>query len=176
MAFSRLSPVNKLQEITNILDICGVGAQNSYVTSSVTSRAGALVCRWWVGHTAGTLFQTLGRTERMYNTEVMETHVCHNITHTEERLLSTDSSSGGTSHTLNTFPKAPSPSSPMMFHTSSGFSSLRTCSYCFFFFSAPNLKILRKLKNDILSPGSFSYKVPRGIHFKNVSVSLKVYL
>lgn len=52
-------------------------------------------------------------------------------------------------HTLYTFPKAPSPSSPMTAHTSSGFTSLRTCSYCFFFFSAPNLNIFRKLKNDI---------------------------
>lgn len=59
--------------------------------------------------------------------------------------------------TLKTFPKAPSPSSPMISQISSGFSSLRTCSYCFFFFSAPNLNILRKLKNDIVvySAGKF---------------------
>lgn len=87
----------------------------------------------------------------------MKTQVCHNITdrgkaplHKEQLLLRQ------TLPTLNTFPKAPSPSSPIMSHISSGFSSLRTCSYCFFFFSAPNLNILRKLKNDILNPGSFN--------------------
>lgn len=53
--------------------------------------------------------------------------------------------------TLNTLPKAPSPSSPMISQNSSGFKSLLTCSYCFFFFSPPNLKILRKLKKDILA-------------------------
>lgn len=51
--------------------------------------------------------------------------------------------------TLYTFPKAPSPSSPIISQNSSGFRSLFTCSYCFFFFSLPNLKILRKLKKDI---------------------------
>lgn len=53
--------------------------------------------------------------------------------------------------TLNTLPKAPSPSSPMISQNSSGFRSLLTCSYCFFFFSPPSLKILRKLKKDILA-------------------------
>lgn len=53
--------------------------------------------------------------------------------------------------TLNTLPKAPSPSSPMISQNSSGFKSLLTCSYCFFFFSPPSLNILRKLKKDILA-------------------------
>lgn len=51
--------------------------------------------------------------------------------------------------TLYTFPKAPSPSSPIISHISSGLTSLCTCSYCFFFLSGPSLKILRKLKKDI---------------------------
>lgn len=39
----------------------------------------------------------------------------------------------------------------MISQNSSGFKSLLTCSYCFFFFSPPSLKILRKLKKDILA-------------------------
>ena len=89
-------------------------------------------------------------TEKLQKSPILYKQVCHNKADKGSlmKILLT----------LKTFPKAPSPNSPIMSHISSGFSSLRTCSYCFFFFSAPNLNILRKLKNDMMNPGSFNQR------------------
>lgn len=160
MAVACLSHVNKLHRErgkTSMLDNCGEGPQQSHLAPPLSqgwsnNKTGLNMGAGSKQHKRGLLGM-----ERLQKTLFMKTRVCYNIRNRgraalyKEQLLLKE-----TLPTLNTFPKAPSPNSPIMSHISSGFSSLRTCSYCFFFFSAPNLNILRKLKNDILNPGSFN--------------------